>query len=137
MVWDDLIKNGFMNAYSIWWAHSETFMNLADPWSAANLGESSHSQDTQHDERNDFHEMVYDAFCPDDDHQEMEGNLPNQHLDEELNNPAKAFYDLFHAPTIPLGSSNRNETVFSWLSYMLHTKTTNNITVAGFDAIIE
>ncbi|GLT29085.1 hypothetical protein SLA2020_039720 [Shorea laevis] len=114
MVWDDLIKNCFMNAYSIWWAHGETFMNSADPWFAANLGESSHSQDTQLDERNDFHEMVYDAFCPkDDDHQEIEGNFPNQHLDEELNNQAKAFYDLLHASTIPLGSSNRNEIVLS------------------------
>ncbi|GLU16029.1 hypothetical protein SLE2022_324790 [Rubroshorea leprosula] len=98
MVWDHLTKYGFMNAYSVWWAH----------------GESSHSQDTHHDERNDFREMVYDAFCPeDDDNREMEGNFPNQHLDEEPNNQAKAFYDLLHASTIPLGSAKRNETVLS------------------------
>ncbi|GLT67271.1 hypothetical protein SLA2020_395920 [Shorea laevis] len=110
MIWDHLIKNGFMNAYSIWWAHGEKFMNSTDSWSVANLGESAHSQDTHHDEKNDFHEMVYDVFClEDDDHQEMEGNFPNQHLDEELNNQAKAFYDLFHASTISLGKSTKNE----------------------------
>ncbi|GKU89703.1 hypothetical protein SLEP1_g3806 [Rubroshorea leprosula] len=121
-----------MNSYSVWWAHGETFVNSADPWSATNLGESSHSQDTHHDERNDFREMVYDAFClEDDDNREMEGNFPNQHLDEEPNNQAKAFYDLLHASTIPLGSAKRNEIVLNWLSYMLHTKIANNITAIG------
>ncbi|GLT29179.1 hypothetical protein SLA2020_040600 [Shorea laevis] len=74
MVWDHLTKYGFMNAYSVSWTHGEIFVNSTDPWFATNLGESSHSQDTHHDERNDFREMVYDAFYPeDDDDQEMEG----------------------------------------------------------------
>ncbi|GLU21477.1 hypothetical protein SLE2022_376130 [Rubroshorea leprosula] len=138
MVWDHLIKYGFMNVYSVWWAHGETFVNSADPWSATNLGQSSHSQDTHHDERNDFREMVYDAFClEDDDSQEIEGNFPNQHMDEEPNNQAKVFYDLLHASTIPLGSSKRNEIVLSWLSYMLHTKIANNIATNGFNAILK
>ncbi|GKV36721.1 hypothetical protein SLEP1_g44820 [Rubroshorea leprosula] len=58
MVWDHLTKNGFMNAYFVWWAHGETFVNSANPRFAVNLGESSHSQDTHHDERIDFHETV-------------------------------------------------------------------------------
>ncbi|GLT46156.1 hypothetical protein SLA2020_199330 [Shorea laevis] len=138
MVWDHLTKYGFMNAHFVWWAHGETFVNSADPWSTTNLGESSHSQYTHHDERNDFREMAYYAFCPDDDDNwEIESNFPNQHLDEEPNNQAKAFYDLLHASTIPLGSSERNETVLSCLSYMLHTKTANNITANGFNAILK
>ncbi|GLT83472.1 hypothetical protein SLE2022_017600 [Rubroshorea leprosula] len=138
IVWDHLTKYGFMNAYFVWWAHGKTFMNLVDPWSVTNLGDSSHSQDTHHDDRNDFLEMMYDAFCPkDDDNREMEGNFPNQHLDEEPNNRAKAFYDLLHASTIPLGGFERNETLLSWFSYMLHTKTANNITANGFNAILK
>ncbi|GKV36723.1 hypothetical protein SLEP1_g44822 [Rubroshorea leprosula] len=94
MVWDHLTKN--------------------DPRFAVNLGESSHIQDTHHDERIDFHETVYDALFPeDDDNREMEDNFPNQRLDEEPNNQTKAFYDLLHASTIPLGSSKRYETVLN------------------------
>ncbi|GLT28457.1 hypothetical protein SLA2020_033910 [Shorea laevis] len=138
MVREHLIENGFMIAYFVWWAYYETFVNSADPWSAVNLGESSQSQDAHHDDQNDFCEMVYDAFCPrDDDYRKIESNFPIQHLDEEPNNQAKAFYDLLHASTIPVDNFDRNKTLLSWLSCMLHTKTMNNITGGGFNAIMK
>ncbi|GLT74328.1 hypothetical protein SLA2020_461330 [Shorea laevis] len=127
-----------MNAYFVWWAHDETFVNSVDLWFVANSGESLHNQDASHDEWNNFHEVVYDAFClEDDDYQEIEDNFPNQHLDEEPNNQEKTFYDLLCASIISLRNSSKNEIVLSWLSYMLHTKNANNVTSASFNAIIK
>ncbi|GKU96979.1 hypothetical protein SLEP1_g10160 [Rubroshorea leprosula] len=81
--------------------------------------------------------MVYDAFCPsENDRHRNETEFASENVGDAPNNNAQSFYDLLRASTIPLGPASNNQTLFGWLSYMLHTKAKNNISGVGYNEII-
>ncbi|GLU23748.1 hypothetical protein SLE2022_397290 [Rubroshorea leprosula] len=134
---EHLVDNGFMDAYSIWWAHGEKLSNNADPWSAVCDVASSSNTEEHVNTENDFRHMVYDAFCPSENYQPMnETEFPSETVGDEPNRHAQTFYDLLRASTIPVGPSSNNQTLIGWLAYLLHTKSKNNITSVGFNEII-
>ncbi|GKV13406.1 hypothetical protein SLEP1_g24414 [Rubroshorea leprosula] len=126
-----------MDAYSVWWAHGETLSNNVDPWFAASDVASSSNIEEHDNAKDDFHHMVYDAFCPsENDRHRNETKFASENVGDARNNNAQSFYDLLRASTIPLGSASNNQTLLGWLSYMLHTKAKNNISGVGYNEII-
>ncbi|GKU95339.1 hypothetical protein SLEP1_g8710 [Rubroshorea leprosula] len=143
-VTDHLLRYGFMDAYSMWWAHGETLSHNVDPWLAASDVTSSsnikeHVNIEEHVNANDdIHHMVYDAFCPSkNDRPRNEIEFASENVGDAPNRHAQSFYDLLRASTIPLGPSSNNQTLLGWLSYMLHCKAKNNITSVGYNDIIK
>ncbi|GKV39907.1 hypothetical protein SLEP1_g47607 [Rubroshorea leprosula] len=143
-VTDHLLRYGFMDAYSVWWAHGETLSNNVDPWLAtSDVASSSNVEehvniDEHVNAEDDFHHMVYDAFCPsENDHPRNETEFASENVGDAPNRHAQSFYDLLRASTIPLGPSSNNQTLLGWLSYMLHCKAKNNITGVGYNDIIQ
>ncbi|GLT95589.1 hypothetical protein SLE2022_132630 [Rubroshorea leprosula] len=134
---EHLVDNGFMDAYSIWWAHGETLSSIADPWSVVCDVASSSNTEEHVNVEDDFCHMVYDSFCPFQNYHPMnETEFPGETVGGEPNRHAQTFYDLLRASTIPVGPSSNNQTLLGWLAYMLHTKFENNITGVGFNEII-
>ncbi|GKV48031.1 hypothetical protein SLEP1_g54870 [Rubroshorea leprosula] len=126
-----------MDAYSVWWAHGETLSNNVDPWFAASDVASSSNIEEHGNAEDDFHHMVYDAFCPsENDRHRNEIEFASENVGDAPNNNAQSFYDLLRASTIPLGPASNNQTLLGWLSYMLHTKAKNNISGVGYNEII-
>ncbi|GKV14333.1 hypothetical protein SLEP1_g25229 [Rubroshorea leprosula] len=139
---DHLLRYGFMDAYSAWWAHGETLSNNVDPWSTtSDVAFSSNIEEHVNVEEHvnaDIHHMVYDAFCPsEDDRPRNETEFASENVGDAPNRHAQSFYDLLRASTIPLGPSSNNQTLLGWLSYMLHCKAKNNITSVGYNDIIQ
>ncbi|GLT51208.1 hypothetical protein SLA2020_246340 [Shorea laevis] len=136
-VTEHLLNYGFMDAYSVWWAHGETLSGNVDPWLAIRDVASSSNTKEHVNVEDDFQHMVYDAFYPYENiHHRNETDFPAETVGDEPNSHAQAFYDLLRASTIPLGRSSNDQTVLSWVSYMLHTKTKNNISGVGYNEII-
>ncbi|GLU04325.1 hypothetical protein SLE2022_214780 [Rubroshorea leprosula] len=137
LVTDHLLKYDFMDAYSVWWSHGETLSNNVDPWFAASDVASLSNIEEHVNAEDDFHHMVYDAFCPsENDCHRNETEFASENVGDAPNNNAQSFYDLLHASTIPLGPASNDQTLLGWLSYMLHTKAKNNISGVGYNEII-
>ncbi|GLT96724.1 hypothetical protein SLE2022_143280 [Rubroshorea leprosula] len=137
-VTDHLLRYGFMDAYSVWWAHGETLSNNVDPWLATSDVASSSNIEEHVNAEDDIHHMVYDAFCPsENDRPRNETEFAYENVGDAPNRHAQSFYDLLRASTITLGPSSNNQTLLEWLSYMLHCKAKNNITGVGYNDIIQ
>ncbi|GLT24911.1 hypothetical protein SLA2020_000730 [Shorea laevis] len=137
LVTDHLLRYGFMDAYSVWWAHGEILSNNVDPWFAASDVASSSNIEEHVNAADDFHHMVYDAFCPSEyDRHRNETEFAYENVGDAPNRHAQSFYDLLRASTIPLGPASNDQTLLGWLSYMLHTKAKNNISGVGYNEII-
>ncbi|GKV43311.1 hypothetical protein SLEP1_g50615 [Rubroshorea leprosula] len=118
-------------------AHGETLSNNVDPWFATGDVASSSNIEEHGNAEDDFHHMVYDAFCPSkNDRHRNETEFAYENVGDVPNNNAQSFYDLLRALTIPLGPASNNQTLLGWLSYMLHTKAKNNISGVGYNEII-
>ncbi|GLT96829.1 hypothetical protein SLE2022_144250 [Rubroshorea leprosula] len=118
-VTDHLLRYGFMDAYSVWWAHDETLSNNVDPLLAASDVASSSNIEEHVNAEDDFHHMVYDAFCPsENDRPRNETEFASENVGDAPNRHAQSFYELLHASTIPLGPSSNNQTLLEILIHL-------------------